>query len=126
LNQTLAIAIWKNRISPLFDASRSVLLLRIEDGKELKREQVKLEGEAPTSRADTLAARGVDVLICGAISRPFARAIESRDIRIIPFIAGDPEAIITSFLINRLEASHRMPGCAPHRRRRHRGRGGAQ
>ena len=124
MKQTLAITVWQDRISPLFDASRSVLLVHVNGQQEVHRETVRLEAETPSTRADALAALGADVLICGAISRPYAQAVQSKGIDLVPFIAGDPNSIITAFLTNRLrQASHTMPGCGQHRRRRNRGRG---
>ena len=122
MKQTIAITIWKERISPLFDASRNVRLLHVEEDQRMHRHEAVLDEDTPVKRAQRLSQWGVDVLICGAISRPFARAIESRGICIIPFIAGPFETIVTSYLEGRLQhANHKMPGCGRQHRKHFRG-----
>jgi len=120
--QTIALAIWRNRISPVFDSSQVVLILEVENGTEVNRRNVTLETHAPSSRARELSEQGVQVLICGAISLTYANAIESMGINIIPFVAGDINPVIRSFLEGTVQNSDfRMPGCRRKRRKRFRG-----
>lgn len=122
LVQTIAFTIWRDRISPVFDSSQNVLILDIENGAEISRHPVTLETHASSSRARELAELGVQVLVCGAISLPFANAIESMGINIIPFVAGDINPVICSFLEGTVQSSNfRMPGCRRKSRRRFRG-----
>ena len=117
--QTIAFAIWRERISPVFDSSKVVLILDIENGLEISRRSVTLETHSPLSRARELADFGVQVLICGAISLPFSKTIESIGINIFPFVAGDINPVIRSFLEGTIQNSDfLMPGC----RRKNRGR----
>ena len=71
---------------------------------------------------------GVEVLICGAISRPLAEMITDSGIRLIPFLSGDVEEVIQAFLAGNLpNSAFLMPGCCGRRRRFRSGRGrGAQ
>lgn len=118
----IALAVWQNRISPVFDSSRDLLIVETENGKENARRYVILKIYTPAARADELSDMGVQVLICGAISQPFANAIESRGIYIIPFVAGDINPVIRSFLEGKiLNSDLYMPGCGNRRRRRFRG-----
>ena len=119
---TIALATWKNRISPVFDSSRVVLVVQVKDITEISRRYVTLKASAPASRAIELSELGVQVLICGAISQSFASAIESRGIHIIPFVAGDIKAVIGSYLEGGiLHSDFQMPGCGGKRQRRFRG-----
>ncbi|MBN2412926.1 hypothetical protein JXQ31_14660 [candidate division KSB1 bacterium] len=119
---TIAFAVWRDRISPLFDSSQVVLVLDVENGIEINRQHVTLKMQEPSSRAGELAERGVQVLVCGAISLAFASAIESMGINIIPFVAGDINPVIRSFLNGTVQNSDfRMPGCRRKRHRRFRG-----
>jgi len=118
----IALAAWKNRISPVFDSSRVVLIMQVENVTEISRRYVTLKASDPASRAIELSEFGVQVLICGAISQSFAIAIESMGIHIIPFVAGDINAVIGSYLEGEvLHSDFQMPGCGGKRRRRSRG-----
>ena len=120
--QTIAFTIWQDRISPVFDSSKVVLILDIENSVEISRRSVTLETHAPLSRARELTDLGVHVLICGAISLPFANAIESMGINIFPFVAGDINSVICSYLDGTVHnPSFLMPGCRRKSRRRFRG-----
>ncbi|MCK5149155.1 hypothetical protein KAR48_20540 [bacterium] len=122
VEQIIAFTIWKERISPLFDSSMALLILCVNEGREISRDYVTLETATPASRAAELSELSIEVLICGAISQPFAGAIESKGIHIIPFIAGHMETIIDSFLKGTLlHLEHQMPGCGRKRRMRFRG-----
>jgi predicted Fe-Mo cluster-binding NifX family protein len=121
---TLALTIWQNRISPVFDASQTVLIIEAEKGEEISRRKITIESCDPVSKAKELSENGIRELICGAISTPYAVALESREIRLIPFVSGDAQQVIETRLQGaRLFPRFRMPGCG---RQRHRGQGRRQ
>lgn len=106
-----AFAIWNGRISPVFDSSRQILVLDIENGKITARTEETLDDD-PVGKAGSLVRMKVEALICGAISRPLAGIVTSYDIRIIPFIAGDTEEVIVAYLAGNLPNPQMvMPGC---------------
>jgi predicted Fe-Mo cluster-binding NifX family protein len=118
----IALAVWKNRISPVFDSSRTVLLAHEEKGHITGRRCLALQSETPYDRAVELFELGINVLICGAISKTFSTSIESRGIEIIPFITGEVDGVIESYLAGSLHhCRFSMPGCGPRNRRRFRG-----
>jgi len=118
----IALAVWKNRISPVFDSSRVVVLLDIKNGLVTDKRYVHLKTELPSVRAMELVNLGVQVLICGAISQIFACMIESHGIEIIPFVAGNINQVIESYLHGLLNRQNfRMPGCGKRHRKRFRG-----
>ncbi|MFH0845152.1 MAG: NifB/NifX family molybdenum-iron cluster-binding protein [Pseudomonadota bacterium] len=54
---------------------------------------------------------GLDVLICGAISRPFLRRLKDIGIEIIQGISGHPEAILEAYLQGNIyDSRFLMPG----------------
>lgn len=119
----IALAVWKNRISPVFDSSRVVVLVDIENGLVTDKRYVHLKTELPSARAMELVDLGVKVLICGAISQMFACMIESHGIEIVPFIAGNINHVIESYLHGILNSQNfRMPGCGKRHRKRFRGK----
>jgi predicted Fe-Mo cluster-binding NifX family protein len=120
--QKIALAAWGNIISPVFDATRTVLVAEIADGKVIGRRLESLGPELPYERALRLSAWGVRVLICGAISMGFARSIELNGIQVIPFISGDVRQVTDAYLNGMLmTGAFHMPGCGMGRKRRFRG-----
>ena len=108
----VALPIWNNRISPVMDSAGRLTVVEVEDGLEISRTGLDLEDGPLSKRARRLTEMGLDVLICGAVSRPLAEAITSKGVKIIPWMAGEEDEIINAYLTGRLEeASFRMPGC---------------
>ena len=120
----VAIPVWNDRVSPVFDAASCLMLLDVADGAEQGRQLVEAsQASFPTQRASRLAELGVNVLICGAISRPLASFVSAAGIILIPWVAGPVEDVLGAYLAGRLsEPRWRMPGCGgPHRCREGRG-----
>jgi predicted Fe-Mo cluster-binding NifX family protein len=108
----LALTVWENRISPLFDCARRLLLVEIVDQTATGKHVESFDYESPLSRATRLSDLGVNVLICGAVSDSFARMIETHGIRIIPFVAGGVEEVLDAYLTSELcDSKFLMPGC---------------
>ncbi len=118
----VALTVWKNRISPVFDSAGLLLVAEIEKGSVVSRYYEPLNAELPFSRVSKLSKLGVEILICGAISQFFASIIGARGIRVIPFIAGDVNQVLDAYLKGSLlMPSFQMPGCGMRRRKRFRG-----
>lgn len=119
----VALTIWEGRISPVFDVSREVVVLTVERGAVTAREVERLEALGAAEKAARLAALGVEVLICGAISGAPYQELVARGLRVFGFVAGDVDEVVAAFLAGRLPSpALSMPGCGS---RRHRGRGAA-
>ncbi|MCK4236711.1 MAG: dinitrogenase iron-molybdenum cofactor biosynthesis domain-containing protein, partial [Candidatus Krumholzibacteria bacterium] len=85
----VAITIWNDRISPVFDTAGRILVVEIEGGEERSRQEHLLEEIYPPWRVRRLKNLGVEVLICGAVSNPVAALIDSAGIRLVPWVSGD-------------------------------------
>ena len=108
----VAVTVWENRISPLFDATRTLLIADIDNSAVTEKHLVPFNCLSPFSRAATLEKLGVSTLICGGVSDFFANLIEARNIRIIPFVAGRVDEVIEAYLRDTLcQNKFRMPGC---------------
>jgi predicted Fe-Mo cluster-binding NifX family protein len=120
-----AFAVWNERIAPVFDVASQVRLTDVESGCVVREDTVYHLRDAPLAeKAIWLAEQGVDVLVCGAISRPLQSMVAGYGIRVIPFVAGDLQEITQAWLAGTLESGlFAMPGCC-RRRRRHRFEGG--
>jgi predicted Fe-Mo cluster-binding NifX family protein len=89
----------------------------VEDGKELRRREECVEKTEPVARAKRVAALGIQVLICGAISQPLEAMLAAAGVRVIPNTCGPVEDVLGAFLSGRLtEQAFLMPGCCGRRR----------
>ncbi len=117
----VGITVWRNRISPVFDVAKHVKVIQL-DSNALQIRDLEMTSSLPLQRAELLSNAGIKVLICGAISAPFAQMIAGRNIKVIPFIAGEFSAVLNAYLNGNLEhPDFNMPGYRRQRRRRFRG-----
>lgn len=113
----VAIPVFDGRISPVFDAARHLLLVDIADGREVRRTEHLLDEPELGPRARRVAAFGVDVLICGAISRLLETMLLSANVEVISQTSGQAEDVLRAFVSGQLtEDAFLMPGCHAHRR----------
>lgn len=95
----------------MFDAASRILLFDIADGRARHREERRLTRSDAFTRAAEFMKCGADVLICGAISAPLEAALTASNVRVIGFVCGPVEEVLTAFLDGRLEGSaFGMPG----------------
>lgn len=120
----IAVPEWQGRISPVLDAASKVLLVDIEETRQMQRQEKPLVPADPWARAEAIRQMGAEVLICGAVSRQLEAALRSVGIQVICNICGPVEAVLAAFREGRLDENvFLMPGCC---RRRQRFRGGGR
>jgi predicted Fe-Mo cluster-binding NifX family protein len=108
----VAVAIWNDRISPVFDVSRTILILDIAKGAVTGESIARFDDDNPVRKLSTLTQNGIRTLICGAISRPIAEIFINSGIRLIPFVAGNRQEVIDAYLNGSLPCWELcMPGC---------------
>ncbi len=108
----VALAIWNNRISPVFDSAHQIAIFTIQDGTAHPSGEALLEETLPQKKIARLLNLEIETLICGAISRPLACLIELSGIHLISFIAGPADEVLTAYLSDSLEKKkYQMPGC---------------
>lgn len=123
----IALSVFKDSISTVFDVAQQLLILEVDVTGDSKSTMLKIEATDAVSRATQLSEHGINVLICGAISRPLQASISSRGIAVYPFVRGMVEDVIAAYKSGRLgHAVYALPGCRggePGRGRRGRNRG---
>jgi predicted Fe-Mo cluster-binding NifX family protein len=120
--EKVAIPIWQDRISPVLDTATNFLILVTENGREIKREAIRLPGSSVVDRLRQLIELGVSSVLCGAVSRPFHTLISQAGIAVYPWFTGDVTDVFQAYLNGTLNGDrYRLPGCG--RGRRHRGQG---
>lgn len=112
----VALSVWQGRISPVFDTAGQLWLIEVEAGREVSRREEPLKEGMFHQKAAKLSQLGVEVLLCGAISRPFAFMLASSGIQVVPFLTGDAQQVLDAFLAGKLSVSRPAPfGCGPQR-----------
>jgi predicted Fe-Mo cluster-binding NifX family protein len=116
----IAIPQWQGRIAPVFDVAGCLLLVDVENGQELRREEMRLVKTDLDARVAELLGFRVDVLICGAISAPLQSKIAASGVRVSAFLCGSVDHVLAAYLEGSLaKPVFAMPGC-----RRWRSQGG--
>lgn len=108
----IAVTVWGERVSPVFDSARTLLIAHI-DGNILNgTSQVAFNPDRPLEFLHLLRAQQVVLIICGAVSEGPAAMIEAAGVKLIPFIAGDVQQVLGHYLQGRpFSGQFRMPGC---------------
>ena len=108
----IAVPVWQNNVSSVFDFANKLLLVELENGLEIGRNEVVFAEQSSPERAAKLRQLGVNVLICGAISRPLAYMLSSSGIDLLPFVTGSIEQILTAYKTGNLSLpQYALPGC---------------
>ncbi len=108
----IAITIWGNRISPVFDAAHTLLTARIKNRMILSKEYTPFDPDSPQELIQILKSAGATTLICGAISTKPADFIVENDIKLISFVTGNALDFLDSFATRQtIGKMHMMPGC---------------
>ncbi len=120
----VAITIWENRISPVFDAAENLLIAEIRDREIVGRKTRPLPAGPYSQLIQLLREHRVKVLICGALCVGPAALLETHGIHVISFIAGDAEQVLARYAQGEDLSAFFMPGCRWRRCRTGSERGG--
>ncbi len=107
----IAIPVWQGNVSSVFDFAHKLLLVELENGTEKSRQEVPLTEQSGQERAARLRQLEVNVLICGAISRPLAFMLSNSGIEVLPFVTGSTEQILDAYKSGQLyQPQYALPG----------------
>jgi predicted Fe-Mo cluster-binding NifX family protein len=115
----IAIPVMRGRVAPVLNwCSRWLIFPAPPEkgpGQELWAPEL-----GPLERLQLLQQRGVNTLICGALSADLQHCAAQLGLKVIPGVAGDIEAVLQAYRQNRLDRPEfRLPGClGPGRYRR--------
>jgi len=119
----VAIPHWQGRVSPVLDVAGRFLLVDLDEGREVSRQDGSLAATGTLERARELRQAGAQVLICGAVSRPLELALDAAGVQVIPHTCGQVEEVLAAFVSGQLnQKAFLMPGCCGRRRRNQAGR----
>lgn len=115
----ITIPVWNGFVSSVFDFAHFLLIVAVEGKKETSRSQVHLEQQIIPQRVNQLVSLGIEVIICGAISRPLAETLIAFNVKVIPFVSGSVDDVLEAYLGNHLaEPRFLQAGCRSGARKR--------
>jgi hypothetical protein len=95
----IIIPVWEEKVSPLLDTARRLLLVEAQDKAVTSRCEVFLDEADLSRRCFRIWRLKADVLICGAVSRAFARLLTAEPgLTIIQGISGPAGDVLQAFL----------------------------
>jgi len=107
----VAIPVSGDRVSNAFDFARRLLVVEFEADREVARVEVALREDRPIGRARRLAALGVRLVICGAVSRRLAEHLERAGVAVMPFVSGQVLEVLDGYRRGDLDSPRfLMPG----------------
>ncbi len=108
----VAITVWENRISPVFDSGRTLMIAEIKDQAVRNTLYLNFDFDRPYELLRTLRAENVELIICGAISEEHTNMFLSAGFRLISFVAGSVVEVVEAFIRDDLQREEfKMPGC---------------
>jgi len=106
----IALTVWGNRISPVFDSAQTLLVVQIENQRVISKSYEPFDTSS-LSFIENLNKMRVSVLICGAISEKPANLIDFSGIKLIPFVTGNAAQVLDLYLSNTpVSSAYFMPG----------------
>jgi len=108
----LAMPVWNNCVSTVLDFSDCLLVVDFESGTINGRSMTDFAGNMIMEKVARLRELDIQVLLCGAVSRPLERMIMASGIEIIPFLRGRVDDVLNAYFSGRLlEPGFMLPGC---------------
>jgi predicted Fe-Mo cluster-binding NifX family protein len=94
----IAIPVWQNHVSPLFDSAAQLLIAETGSKNILKQDIINVESLSLFQRTDLLVKLGVNIFVCGGITRPILDNIRNKNITVIPFVCGNVKDLLTAII----------------------------
>lgn len=124
----IAITVWNNRISPVFDSAQELLVAKTQETEIVDAVIKEFRTTFFNQFIDLLKELEVHVLICGALCKGPASMLENQGIEVISFMTGEAESVLENYLKGEDMTLFLMPGCGQSEccRTRRRGEKGPQ
>lgn len=110
----IAITTWGNRVSPVFDAAKTLLIADTENQSINNKKYESFDPDDITALAALLNREKVTTLVCGAISETYAARLVDHNIPMFAFVTGNAMDILDCLARhNTIKPVFMMPGCTP-------------
>ena len=112
----IAIPVWEDKVSPVFDTSLRLLVVEVENRKEVSRFIYYMDEQDLTRKCNRIRKLDIDTLICGAVSHPYLRMLLASGLDVFQQVSGRTEEVLEAYLQGKLFHSRfLMPGCKRYR-----------
>ncbi|MGC9366973.1 MAG: NifB/NifX family molybdenum-iron cluster-binding protein [bacterium] len=101
----VAVSNWKDDIAVTFDFSNSLVIYQFIENKWNKIEEVKINSRDSETAVEILKRNKVEILLCGAISKKMLDNLELSNIKVIPFLRGKIEDVLSIFQQGNISSS---------------------
>ncbi|CAB1081687.1 hypothetical protein JY97_09410 [Alkalispirochaeta odontotermitis] len=109
--ERVAIPVFESRVSPVLDSCHRLVVVDIEKGHEIHRQELTLEKMSINERIEVMARWGIRKIICAGVSEVMCRFLAGKNIALVSGIAGELDKIINAYICDRLsDACFVMPG----------------
>ena len=109
--ERVAIPVFESRVSPVLDSCQRMVVVDIEKGCEIRRQELNLNKMSIYERIEVMARWGIRKIICAGVSDVMCRFLAGKNISLVSGIAGELEKIINAYICNRLDDTcFMMPG----------------
>jgi predicted Fe-Mo cluster-binding NifX family protein len=108
----IAIPIWEDKVSPVFDTALRLLLVEVKDNQVASRLAYHIGEEDLSWKCHRIKELDPDVIICGAVSHLFLNMLKGVGLAVIQHVAGMTEEIIDAYIRDDIyNTRFLMPGC---------------
>ena len=110
----IAITVWGNRISPVFESSENLMVVKIENYKITRQKILKIVPKTVVQAIEMMKKKKADILICGAITERDSQRIRDNGIHLVSFISGNTDKILETYVRDKTRVlDFSMPGFIP-------------
>lgn len=113
-NETIkvAVTVWGNRVSPVFDSATTLLIAEISEAGIGHTYNLSFRPDMVPQLVQVFSDQGIRTIICGAISEEPAVTLKKAGIELIAFIAGNIDRVLHNYIQEQPAWSDFiMPGC---------------
>lgn len=118
----VAVAIFRNGVSPRIDVTDSLMVYDIEDGIVKNQEKCALSFEQPADLVSVLQKKEIEKILCGGCPQFYLRTLAFYGVDVLRGLSGNPDHIIKSLIDGQLDDLPMInEPCKRHRRGRGQG-----
>jgi predicted Fe-Mo cluster-binding NifX family protein len=103
--KTIALSIFRNRISSRLDAADEILILTLENNQVKNSDTIRIIPGSPLDKIQQIIELNPDVLICGGLTQLCNRKLLNTKITVVPWTKGNAEDVFKQFLDGKLTES---------------------
>ena len=103
--KTIALSIFRNRISSRLDSADEILILTLENNQVKNSKTIRIIPSSTLDKIQQIIELNPDVLICGGLTQLCDRKLQNTKITIIPWTKGNAEDVFKQFIEGKLTES---------------------